>query len=206
MDGQNYNLKDVFRLRIRICLLLVLVAFIVGFIFSPEVEIKREIVEPPDTTIPLIPIPYDEMVNISEVPTNDIDEVIDKEFEEEYKNEEPVKTNIITNDNPKEAGVKFGDDVIFLVYEVKPVPLNLDEVNFEYPSRLVPLGIEGTVYLKLLIDKEGNVRDVSLYDSLHPFLDKVAIEKAWKLKFSPAMQRDKAVVVYYSFPVEFKLE
>ncbi len=205
MDGQNYNLKDVFRLRIRICLLLVLVAFIVGFIFSPEVEIKREIVEPPDTTIPLIPIPYDEMVNIYETPTNDIDEVIDKEFKEEYKDEEPVRTNI-TNDNPKKAGVKFGDDVIFDAYEKKPVPLNLDEVNFEYPSHLAHLGIEGTVYLKLLIDKEGNVRDVSLYKSLHPFLDKVAATKAWKLKFSPAMQRDKAVTVYYSFPVEFKLK
>ena len=204
MDGKNYSLKDVFRLRIRICILSVLVAFIVGFIFSPEVEMKREIAPPPPPPpVPLVPT-EDEMVNIDEIPTNKIDEVINKEFEEKNQEEKPVQTN--TNDDPKEAGVKFGDDVIFFAYEKEPVPLNLDEVNFEYPSHLANLGIEGTVYLKLLIDKEGNVRDVSLYESLHPFLDKVAATKAWKLKFSPAMQRDKAVTVYYSFPVEFKLK
>lgn len=204
MDGQNYNSKDVFRLRIRICLLSVLVAFIVGFIFSPEVEIKREIVPPPSPPpVPLEPT-EDDIVNIDEIPTNKIDEVINKEFEEKYQEEKPVQTN--TNDDPKKAGLGIWDDVIFDAYEKKPVPLNLDEVNFEYPSHLAHLGIEGTVYLKLLIDKEGNVRDVSLYKSLHPFLDKVAATKAWKLKFSPAMQRDKAVTVYYSFPVEFKLE
>jgi TonB family protein len=205
MDGQKYSLKDVFRLRIRICLLIVLVVFIVGFIFSPEVKMKVEPVEPQDTSITIIPIPEEEMVNISEIPEGNIQDVIGEEYEETEVEEEPVRTNIPIDD-PKKARVEIWEDVIFDAYEVKPVALNLDEVNFEYPRRLIPLGIEGTVYLKLLIDKEGDVREVSLYKTLHPFLDKVAIEKAWQLRFSPAMQRDKPVNVYYSFPVEFKLE
>ncbi len=205
MDGKKYSLKDVFRLRIRICLLLVLVIFILGFIFSPEVEVKREIAPPP--TPPPIPIEptEDELVNIDEIPTNDIKEVIDKEFKEEYKDEEPIKTNTPEGNN-KEPVIESGDDVVFYAYEVPPIPLNLDEVKFEYPKSMRMLGIEGTVCLQLLIDKKGDVRDVVLIDSLHPALDKVAVEKAWKIKFSPAQQRDKSVSVYCSFPVEFKLE
>ena len=204
MDGQKNSLKDMFRLRIRICILLVLVIFILGFIFSPEVKVEHKIAPPP--TPPPIPFePTEEMVDINEIPTNEIKEVIDKEFKEEYKEKEPVTENP-SNGNNKEPGIESGDDVIFYAYEVPPIPLNLDEVNFEYPKSIRMLGVEGTVCLQLLIDKRGDVKDVKMIDSLHPALDKVAIEKAWKIKFSPAEQRDKSVSVYYSFQVEFKLE
>jgi TonB family protein len=203
MDGQKYSLKDVFRLRIRICILLVLIIFILGFIFSPEVKVEPKITPPPIP--PLVPFePTEEMVDVNEIPTNDINEVIDKEFKEEYKDKEPVTEN--PSSGNKEPGIESGDDVIFYAYEVAPVPLNLDEVNFEYPRSIRMLGVEGTVCLQLLIDKRGDVRDVKIIDSLHPALDKVAVEKAWKIRFLPAQQRDKAVSVYYSFPVEFKLE
>jgi len=205
MDREKYSFKDVFRLRIRICLLIVLVVFILGFIFIPEWEIEKEIVEPTEPPIIIIPAPPDEVVNIAIVPKVDVGKVINEEFKEKDVDVEPIKVKN-PNDNSKEARVEFGDDVIFYAYEVPPIPLNLDKVKFEYPGQLIPLGIEGIVYLELLIDKEGNVRNVRLFESLHPFLDKVAVEKAWKLKFSPAMQRDKPVAVYYSFPVEFKLE
>jgi len=203
MDREKYSFKDVFRLRIRICLLIVLVVFILGFIFIPEWEIEIETVEPIEPPITIIPASPDEVVNIAVVPKVDVGKVIDEEFKE--KDVDPIKVKN-PNDNSKEARVEFGDNVIFYAYEVPPIPLNLDDVKFEYPGQLIPLGIEGIVYLELLIDKEGNVRNVRLFESLHPFLDKIAVEKAWELKFSPAMQREKAVAVYYSFPVEFKLE
>ncbi len=204
MDWEKYNFKDVFRLRIRICLLIVLVIFILGFFFSPEVKIERTEVVPDEPPFEIIPLPPDEMVTVKEIPT-DIKKTIDKNLKEEYKNKKPFTENP-SDDNNKEPRVEAGEDVIFYAYEVPPIPLNLDEVNFEYPKSLRMLGIEGTVYLQLLIDKKGNVKDVLVLDSLHPTLDKIAIQNAWKLEFSPAQQRDKSVSVYYSFPVEFKLE
>ena len=207
MDGQKYSLKDVFRLRIRICLLLVLVVFILGFLFSPKVEMKVETKEPEEDTVHFYPYESEEFENIAELPDNDVDDVIS---EEEYGEEEEVedidldKKDLPFN-NDKDADVKFGTPV-YIPHSVKPKPLNLDEVKFEYPKSMRMLGVSGKVHLQLFIDKEGNVRNVVQMDSLHPVLDKVAVENAWKIKFSPAEQRDKPVAVWYAFWVEFKLE
>jgi peptide/nickel transport system substrate-binding protein len=92
----------------------------------------------------------------------------------------------------------------FVPHEVPPKPLNLDEVKFTYPEVAKTLGLSGTVYLQLWIDKKGNVTNVSLVKSVHPILDKVAVRNARKLKFSPARQGDQPVAVPLSFPVRFQ--
>jgi peptide/nickel transport system substrate-binding protein len=92
----------------------------------------------------------------------------------------------------------------FVPHEVPPKPLNLDKVPFTYPEVAKTLGLSGTVYLQLWIDKEGNVTNVTLVRSVHPILDKVAVENAKKLKFSPALQGDQPVAVPLSFPVRFQ--
>jgi peptide/nickel transport system substrate-binding protein len=92
----------------------------------------------------------------------------------------------------------------FVPHEVPPKPLNLDKVAFTYPEVAKTLGLSGTVYLQLWIDEKGNVTNVTLIRSVHPILDKVAVENARKLKFSPAKQGDKPVAVPLSFPVRFQ--
>jgi peptide/nickel transport system substrate-binding protein len=92
----------------------------------------------------------------------------------------------------------------FVPHEVPPKPLNLDKVPFTYPEVAKTLGLSGTVYLQLWIDEKGNVTNVTLVRSVHPILDKVAVENAKKLKFSPAKQGNKAVAVPLSFPVRFQ--
>jgi TonB family protein len=93
---------------------------------------------------------------------------------------------------------------IFVAYEVPPKPLNLDKVVFPYPEVAKKLGLSGTVYLELWISKEGNVTNVVLIKSVHTILDKVAVENARQLRFSPAIQGNKPVAVRYSFPVRFQ--
>jgi TonB family protein len=92
----------------------------------------------------------------------------------------------------------------FVPHEVPPKPLNLDKVPFAYPEVAKTLGLSGTVYLQLWIDKQGNVTNVILVKSVHPILDKVAVENARKLKFSPALQGNQPVAVPLSFPVRFQ--
>ncbi len=199
MDKRNYNLKRVFMLHIRIGFLVALVAFIVGFIFIPEFETKpyrpevrrviridnlpaqlENIVKPPPPKRPKMPVAAE---TDAEVEAETID-----------------RTNII-DESGKVSVIEF-EPPPFVFYEIPPKPLNLDKVKFDYPGIFQ---IDGTVFLELWIDKEGNVRNVILVKSLHPAFDKVAIEGAKKLKFSPAIQRDKPVAVRYSFPVHFKL-
>jgi len=104
--------------------------------------------------------------------------------------------------SPEEEEV--GELPKFVPHEVPPKPLNLDKVAFTYPEIAKTLGLSGTVYLQLWIDEKGNVTSVTLVRSVHPILDKVAVENAKKLKFSPAKQGDKPVAVPLSFPVRFK--
>jgi len=92
----------------------------------------------------------------------------------------------------------------FVAHEVPPKPLNLNEVSFKYPEVAKTLGLSGTVYLQLWIDKKGNVTNVTLIKSVHPILDKVAVENARKIKFSPAKQGNEPVAVPLSFPVRFQ--
>jgi TonB family protein len=206
MDWEKYNFKDVFRLRIRICLLIVLVIFILGFFFSPEVKTEREVVEPDDSPLRIIPVPQDEVVNIAEIPKNDPDKILDKKSYDDRKTGNEVDVTVDDPfENVKNPNVGFGEP-IYIPHQVKPKPLNLDKVKFEYPKSMRILGVEGIVYLQLFIDKKGNVRNVVLMNSLHPALEKVAVENAWKIKFSPAEQRDKPVAVWYAFWVEFKIE
>ena len=207
MDGQKCSLKDVFRLRIRICLLIVLVVFILGFLFSPKVKIEREEVDPVEPPFIIIPDPSSgEVINISDLRPNDLGEILDKERYDDKKveNKVDVKTDIPFK-NDKKPDVGFGIPV-FIPHDKEPEPLNLDELNFEYPKSMKILGVSGIIYLQLLIDEKGNVRNVVRMNSLHPALDKVAVGNAWKIKFSPAEQRDKPVAVWYAFWVEFKLE
>lgn len=207
MDREKYNSKDVLRLRIRISLLIVLVVLILVFIFSPKVEIKVKTKEPEEDTVYFYPYEPEEFENIVEIQEGEVGKIIsEEEYEEEEEIEDRDRVTVDNDDdNYKEANVKLKTPV-FIPHDVKPKPLNLDEVNFEYPKSIVMLGISGKVYLQLLIDKKGDVRNVVLMDSLYPTLDKIAVENAWKLKFSPAMQRDEPVAVWYGFPVEFKIE
>ena len=183
MERKKYNSKDVLRLRIRISLLIVLIVLILGFIFSPKVEVKVEAKPPEEDTVYFYPYEPEELENIVEIQEGEVEKMIN---EAEYKEKEEIKERNpleedIPFDNGKNPDVGFGIPV-FIPHDVKPQPLNLDEVEFEYPKSMRILGVSGKVYLQLFVDKQGNVRNVVLMDSLHPALDKVAVENAWKIK------------------------
>lgn len=65
-------------------------------------------------------------------------------------------------------------------------------------------GYTGTAKLKILIDAEGNVRDVQLLNSLKYGLNERAIELAKQVKLSPAKVNGKAVSVIRDFTITFK--
>ncbi len=200
MDKKSYSLKRKFMLHIRIGFLVTLVALIAGFVFIPEIETKPY--QPEVRRVIRIDNLPDQLQNIVKPPLPRKPKMpVAAKTDEKIEAETIDKTNIIGEDG-KVSGIEF-EPPVFVSYEVPPKPLNLTEVNFNYPG---VFQIEGTVFLELWIDAEGNVRNIILVKSLHPVFDKVAIEGAKKLRFSPAIQRDKPVAVRYSFPIRFKLE
>jgi protein TonB len=98
----------------------------------------------------------------------------------------------------------------FTPYTVAPSILNRDEVVRamvrEYPALLRDAGIGGTVKVYFFIDESGQVRDRRIDQSSgHQALDDAALAVAGIYRFSPALNRDKQVPVWVSFPITFQV-
>jgi protein TonB len=81
--------------------------------------------------------------------------------------------------------------------------------NIRYPELCSELGIEGNVYVKLVIDTIGRVTQVSIARGIKEQcgLDQEALRVVKLLpNFIPAENNGKKVAVYYHVPVRFRLE
>jgi len=94
----------------------------------------------------------------------------------------------------------------FVPYDELPVPLS--EGEYEYPPLARQAGIEGTVWIKALVDKNGNIRDAFVFKSSGSpaGFDEVAKEAAFKIKYKPAISNKQPVSVWVVYPVCFKLK
>jgi TonB family protein len=70
-----------------------------------------------------------------------------------------------------------------------------------YPLSLRMEGVEGTVLLEFVIDREGNVIDPKIGSSTEPRFNEYALEAIRESKFFPGLVDDKPV----NFPVEFPI-
>ncbi|MCL5021673.1 MAG: energy transducer TonB [Bacteroidetes bacterium] len=75
----------------------------------------------------------------------------------------------------------------------------------KYPAEAIKDNIEGRVWVKLWVDKDGAVRDAKILKSNEQIFNKPAIDAAMKYRFTPAMLRDKPVAVWVVIPFTFKL-
>ena len=87
--------------------------------------------------------------------------------------------------------------------EVKPKLVK--SVVPEYPEIARKAGIEGKVFLRLLIGKDGKVEEVEFLKGPVVFKDS-AIEVVMQYLFSPATQNDKPVRVWAAQMIRFKLK
>lgn len=76
--------------------------------------------------------------------------------------------------------------------------------NIKYPRSLADIGISGTVYVKFIINRKGQVADIEIVRGLHPALDQ-EVERVMSLMpdWTPGRQGHKTVSVIYSLPVRF---
>ncbi len=92
--------------------------------------------------------------------------------------------------------------------EVMPEPVGGIKAimeNVVYPEQAKKDKIEGKVLVKAIIDKEGNVSDVSILKSENKELNQAAMEAVRKTKFTPGMNKGKKVSVELVIPILFKL-
>jgi protein TonB len=76
-----------------------------------------------------------------------------------------------------------------------------------YPDSAMKAGIEGNVWVKVLIDKQGNVRDalIAKGSGKKVGFEEAALAAAKKATWKPAMLNKKPVAVWVSYEIKFKL-
>lgn len=75
-----------------------------------------------------------------------------------------------------------------------------------YPPLAIENNIEGTVYLRFVVNKQGEVSNVEIQRGVDPILDKEAVRVIKSLpKFKPGIQSGRPVSVWMSVPIVFQL-
>lgn len=79
--------------------------------------------------------------------------------------------------------------------------------NTQYPQTAAENGIQGTVFVQFVVDKNGRITDVKVIRGVDPELDKEAVRVAKSMpSWLPGKQNGEAVRVAFTMPVKFVLQ
>ncbi len=95
------------------------------------------------------------------------------------------------------------DPADFVPVEKQPVPVK--QVQPTYPEIARRASVEGVVWVKILVDKEGKAKKAVVYKSDAEIFNEPALEAAKQWVFTPAMMNNGPVAVWAVIPFRFKL-
>lgn len=107
-------------------------------------------------------------------------------------------------DIPIEEYIPAPDE--FVAVEEQPVVIQ--QVNPKYPEIARKAGIEGTVWVRVLVDRSGNVKDaiIAKESGANAGFEEAALEAAKQAKWKPAMQNKQPVTIWVAYPIKFQLK
>ena len=90
---------------------------------------------------------------------------------------------------------------------VEEQPIQVAQVQPVYPALAQRAGIEGVVWINVLVDREGKVRDVLVVkdSGANAGFEDAAVEAAYKTVWKPAIANGQPIAVWATYKVEFKL-
>jgi len=102
------------------------------------------------------------------------------------------------------------DDMIFVAYDKAPEIIGgfaALQRHLKYPQLAARADLEGKVFVKVLVGVDGRTEktEIIMAKPRNAGFEESAMEALRKVKWKPALQRDKKVRVWISFPVTFKL-
>lgn len=122
------------------------------------------------------------------------------------------------DEQPVKSRPAVKEDIVpYYDCDIKPAFLNSTDPRqflakwvyayLKYPAQAVKDGIQGTVQVNFVIDKDGKVRDVEVVKSVDPLLDAEAVKViSASPKWRPARVKGQKVSSSMTVPVEFRLE
>jgi len=118
-------------------------------------------------------------------------------------------------DTNKESSIQKNDEKVFVVVEQMPTFQdgginafrNYLQQQVEYPREAAQAGIEGTVFVKFMVNKQGKTDEIEVMRGVHENLDQAVIALIENSPdWEPGKQRGRAVNVQFTLPVVFKLK
>jgi TonB family protein len=98
----------------------------------------------------------------------------------------------------------------FVVYDEPPSPIGgfaAIQKKLRYPAIARKAGVEGRVYVNVLVDVNGEVKETKNLKSLgNNGCDEAAAKAIKSVKWTPAKSRGESVAVWVGIPVVFKLD
>ncbi|HCA82025.1 MAG TPA: energy transducer TonB, partial [Bacteroidetes bacterium] len=85
-------------------------------------------------------------------------------------------------------------------------PEAVKQIQPKYPDLATRAGLEGTVWVKIWVDKEGKPKKAVVQKSDAEIFNQPATEAAMQWIFTPAMMKNGPVSVWVSIPFRFKLQ
>ncbi len=78
----------------------------------------------------------------------------------------------------------------------------------KYPELARQNGVEGEVWLQILVDKRGKVKDVNIFrkSSIEGGFEEAATQAAWQWEYRPALCNNQPVAVWIVYTLKFKLK
>lgn len=107
-------------------------------------------------------------------------------------------------DIPLEEYLPQADE--FVAVEEQPVAITLAQPV--YPPMAQKAGIEGSVWVKVLVDRTGNIRDAVVVkpSGANAGFEEAALDAAKKGKWKPAIQNKQPVAVWVSYEIKFRMK
>ena len=199
------SLRTTYPFTVRITSLVSVVLLIILLLLFPRFRGKMTLEEQAQIIIEQIDIPQTQQINRPPPPARPSIpiESESEDISEDLTMDELDLENFEAWDAPPPP--PSGPQVKFIPYDDPPVPLT--PIRPKYPEIAQEAGIEGTVFIQAFIDKKGRVIETTIIKGIpNTGLDEAAIEAIRKTRFRPAKQRERAVGVWISIPVNFKLK
>ncbi|HET7152758.1 MAG TPA: TonB family protein, partial [Candidatus Kapabacteria bacterium] len=107
---------------------------------------------------------------------------------------------------PKQDDQAQEDPYAFVDVEKEPEPVSNLQSLVKYPELARKAGLEGVVFLRFQVLKDGSVGKVIVEKSDQHIFDQAAMDAVKECKFTPAIQNKQPIDVWTSQRIEFKLK
>lgn len=129
-----------------------------------------------------------------------------QDFDENLEIEEYVPIEIVEEAVDETPPVRFAEEMPEFIGGMEAMYSFLQK-ELTYPEVARNNGIQGTVLLEFVVERDGSVSNVKPLVSLFPECDAEAIRVVKKMpKWKPGKQMGKAVRCYFNLPIRFTLQ